>query len=145
MARGGPGQLVSTVMAFAFNRAELAVRRPDPSGDPAEGRLSGYALDELAVSAGIPRHTACARRRSRRVHDPPPQLLAVLGAGIVSVPAEQMAALSTDTVMGVSARATTTHLGRIARDLVQRIDPDAARPGRARTYGLRRRYLGKDG
>ena len=40
---------------------ELARRRPEPSGDPEERGLSGYAIDEVAVAVGISRWAACRR------------------------------------------------------------------------------------
>jgi hypothetical protein len=51
---------------------ELALRRPDPSGDPDEVGLSAYAVDEVAVAVGISRWGGVPPgRRGRRPHPPP--------------------------------------------------------------------------
>lgn len=69
---------------------QLATRRPEPSGDPEEAGLSAYAVDEIAVAAGISRWAACRRvAEADALTHRHPQLLLALSAGCVAAPAVQ--------------------------------------------------------
>ncbi len=65
--------------------AELAARRPAPSDDPNERGLSAYAVDEVAVGAGLSRYAACARvaEADAFVHRHP-RMLDALEAGLLA-------------------------------------------------------------
>ncbi len=60
-------------------------RRPDPSGDPDEAGLSGYAVEEISLAAGITRYAACHRvAQADTLHTRFPRLLAAIKAGLVT-------------------------------------------------------------
>lgn len=68
--------------------AELARRRPEPSGHPEERGLSAYALDEIALATGLARGAVRARvAEADALTGRHPRLLAALGAGLLPLPA----------------------------------------------------------
>ncbi len=78
------------VARFAAGRGlelahELAARRPEVSGDPGEAGLSGYAVEEISLAAGITRYAACHRvAEADTLHTRFPRLLAATKAGLVT-------------------------------------------------------------
>jgi hypothetical protein len=68
--------------------AELARRRPDPSGDPDERGLSAYAIDEIALSTGLARGVVSGRvAEADALTGRHPLLLSALSAGLFPLPA----------------------------------------------------------
>ncbi len=68
--------------------AELARRRPDPSGHPDERGLSAYALDEIALATGLARGAVRTRvAEADALTGRHPRLLAALEAGLLPLPA----------------------------------------------------------
>ncbi len=64
---------------------ELAQRRPEVSGAPGEAGLSGYAVEEISLAAGITRYAACHRvAEADTLHTRFPRLLAATKAGLVT-------------------------------------------------------------
>ncbi len=161
---------------------ELARRRPDPSGAPDEDGLSAYAVDEIAVSTGVSRWTACRRvAEADALTHRHPQLLLALSAGCLTVPAvlkvldttalldpslcaplerrlldragrpvlddlgtadpTTLSALTTQEVIAVSSKATPAYLGRLSRDLAQRLDPAATKKREAKAKNDRSVHL----
>jgi hypothetical protein len=156
--------------------AELAARRPAPSDHPDEKGLSAYAVDEVAVGAGLSRYAACARvaEADAFVHRHP-RILDALEAGLLashvarrvldatatldqagceeiekalldrlgrpavrglgSMSLTELDGLDPDLRASIMAKATTAWVGRAARALVTRLDPEAAasRQTKART------------
>ncbi len=77
--------------------AEMAARHPEESRGRDERGLSAFALDEIAVAAGITRGSACIRvAEGQALTQRHPLLLAALAAGCLALPAVRAVLLATE-------------------------------------------------